>query len=118
MDTVRLREIQRPTGVKRLLEAYVSRTGIAPRSYEIRELQELPANVRKVVLRAMRQGQPWSCWARGSAIWLFTGEMSLPLSRERGTPVLIVRCYGEDGELRDSGTWRQDVLGSWSRCAD
>lgn len=119
MDTNRLRRIQQPSAVKRLLEGYVSRAALLPEgSYEIRSPYELPLNVRRLVARATRQGQLWSCWARGSQIWLFTCEMSLSLSRERGIPVLLVRCYGEDAELKDAGTWRPDALGTWSRCAD
>ena len=44
--------------------------------------------------------------------------MSLPLSRERGAPVLTVRLQNEDGEVVDSGTWAFDPMGAWSRCAD
>jgi hypothetical protein len=43
--------------------------------------------------------------------------MSLALSCERGVPVLLVNAYGEDAELTDSGVWRYDLSGTWSRCA-
>lgn len=119
METLRLRRIQEPSRVERLLDAYVSRTRILPHgSYQLRDPRELPPSLRGVVSRATAQGEAWACWAQGSHIWLFTCEMSLALSRERGAPVLLVRQYNEDGEVTDSGTWRFDAAGAWTRCAD
>ena len=119
METLRLRQLQDPARVSALLEAYISRAGILPKdAYQVRDRSELPNRVQMVVSRAAAQGQAWSGWARGDQLWLFTCEMSLPLSRERGTPVLIVRVHNEQGEVTDSATWRYDPLGTWSRCAD
>ncbi|HMK21954.1 MAG TPA: hypothetical protein VK466_06445 [Terriglobales bacterium] len=119
METLRLRRIQEPSRVESLLEAFIARAHILPEgAYQIRNVRELPAGLEAVVTRAIAQGQVWSCWARAAEIWLFTCDMSLPLSRERGTPVLMVRVYGEDAEVMDSGTWRYDPLGTWGRCAD
>lgn len=119
METLRLRRMQEPSRVQRLLEAYVSRANILPEgSYPVRDARELPPRLKVVIARALAQGHVWACWARTSQIWLFTCEMSLPLSRERGAPVVAVRGYDEDGELKESGTWRIDALGNWSRCAD
>jgi hypothetical protein len=118
METLRLRRIQEPSRVESLLEAYISHTGIVPEgAYQIRDRRDLPTRVQTIVSRARAQGHVWSGWARGAHIWLFTCEMSLPLSRERGAPVLLVRLYNEEGEVTDSGTWRYQ-LGTWSRCAD
>jgi hypothetical protein len=36
---------------------------------------------------------------------LFTAEMFLPLSRERGNPVLRVNRYNDCGELMEAGDW-------------
>lgn len=119
METRRLRQLQEPTRVTSLLEAYISRTRILPKdAYQVRDRSELPNRVQTIVSRAIAQGQVWSGWARGDQLWLFTCEMSLPLSRERGAPVLIVRLHDEQGEVTDSGAWRYDPLGTWSRCAD
>ncbi len=119
METLRLRRIQQPSRVERLLEAYISRAGVLPEdAYQVRDRSELPGRVQAIVTRAIAQGQVWSGWARGALVWLFTCEMSLPLSRERGAPVLTVHLHNEEGEVMDSGTWRYDPLGSWSRCAD
>ena len=118
METLRLRRIQEPSRVETLLEAYISRARILPEgTHQIRDRRELPNRVQTIVSRAQAQGHVWSGWARGADLWLFTCEMSLPLSRERGAPVLIVHLYNEDGEVLDSGTWRYQ-LETWSRCAD
>jgi hypothetical protein len=42
--------------------------------------------------------------------------MSLPLSRERGAPVLRVDLYDEAAELKDAGVWVTDQEGKWTRC--
>jgi hypothetical protein len=118
MDTLRLRRIQEPARVESLLDAYLAHAGILPKgAYQVRDRRELPNRLQTIVSRAKAQGHVWSGWARGAQVWLFTCDMSLPLSRERGAPVLMVRLYNEEGEVMDSGTWRYQ-LGSWSRCAD
>jgi hypothetical protein len=118
METLRLRRIQEPSQVESLLEAYISRARILPEgAYQVRDRRELPNRVQAIVSRTKALAQVWSGWVRGAHVWLFICEMSLPLSRERGTPVLIVRLYNEDGEVVDSGTWRYQ-LGTWARCAD
>jgi len=119
METLRLRRIQQPSRVERLLEAYVSRAGVLPHgSYQLRDARGLPPSVRGVIARATTQGETWSCWAHGSHLWLFVCEMSLALSRERGAPVIVVRQYNEEAEVTDSGTWRFDATGTWTRCGD
>ena len=119
METLRLRRIQEPSRVERLLDACISRTTmLPPGSYQLRDPGEFPPSLKSVVSRASSLGETWSCWAHGARIWLFVCEMSLALSRERGAPVLLVRQYNEDGEVADSGTWRFDGVSAWTRCAD
>jgi hypothetical protein len=119
METLRLRRIQEPSRVERLLEAYVSRAGIVPvDAYQIRNRSELPRALEVLLLRAIEEGQVWSCWADAARIWLFTCHMSLAMSRERGAPVLLVQLYGEHAELQDSGAFRFDPQGRWSRITD
>lgn len=119
METRRLRRMQEPSRVERLLDAYISRTAILPpNSYQVRDPRDLPRSLRSVVALATAQGESWVCWANSSRMWLFVCEMSLALSRERGTPVIVVRQYNEDADVTDSGTWRFDALGAWTRCAD
>src|SRR5262245_38054096 len=117
METHRLHFIREPARVERFLAAYVSRNSLIPDdSYRVRAESELPLTLRLVVARAVADGRVWSCWARGSQVWLFTCAMSLELSCERGMPVLLVNAYGEDAELTDSGVWRFDLTGTWTRC--
>jgi hypothetical protein len=120
METLRLRRIQEPSRVERILNAYISRTASLPYdAYQIRDPSNLPKQLQVVLARALREGHVWACWAHGPQhLWLFTCHVSLVLSRERGAPVILVRLYGADGELKDSGTWRFDPEGNWARCAD
>ncbi len=119
METLRLRRMQEPSRVERLLEAYVARAGCLPNdAYQLRDPRELPRGLHAVLTRAVEEGQAWSCWARGAEIWLFTCHMSLALSRERGAAVLLVQRYAEDAQLQDSGAWRFDPQGTWTRCSD
>jgi hypothetical protein len=119
METLRLRRIQEPSRVERLLDAYISRANILPSdSYQVRRPDELPGKLRVVVARAIEQGEVWACWASRSHVRLFTCHLSLDLSRERGAPVILVRVYDEAADLTDSGAWRYDPLGTWTRCAD
>ena len=118
METLRLRKIQQPSQMERLLEALVTRAKIVPaEAYQIRDRKALPPALERALAAGEPEGRVWGCWAHGSQLWLVSGEMSLPLSRERGAPVLNVRIYGEDGELRDAGTWVPDHHGKWQRCA-
>ncbi|MGO9802783.1 MAG: hypothetical protein ACLPTM_10585 [Steroidobacteraceae bacterium] len=119
METLRLRRIQEPSRVERLLEAYISRAGIVPaNAYQVRNPSELPRALQALLVRAIEEGQVWACWADAARIWLFTCHMSLALSRERGAPVLLVQLYGEHAELQDSGAFRFGPQGNWSRCTD
>jgi hypothetical protein len=118
METHRLHFMREPARVERLLDAYVARTSRIPDdSYRVRAVSELPMSLRLVVARAVAEGRVWTCWARGSEVWLFTSEISLELSRARGVPVLLVNAYREDAELTDSGVWRYDPTGTWRRWA-
>lgn len=119
METLRLRRIQEPSRVERLLEAYISRAADLPDdAYQVRDSSELPPSLRLIVSRAIEHGEVWSCWARGSQLWLFTCHMSLERSRERGAPVIVLQVYGEDAELKETAAWRFDPLGVWVRCPD
>jgi hypothetical protein len=118
METVRLRRIQEPSRVERLLEGFATHGGLlSTNCYQIRTSRSLSPQLQRVVARATEKGHVWACWADSYHTWLFTGEMSLLLSRERGTPVLQVDRYDEAGELQDSGAWVTDENGKWSRCS-
>ena len=117
METMRLRKIQAPSQVERLLESYVARADLLPKdSFQIRTTRALSPQLQRVVTRATQKGHVWACWADSYHTWLFTCEMSLALSRERGAPVLLIEQYDEAGELKESATWMSDQEGKWRRC--
>jgi hypothetical protein len=119
METLRLRSIQNPSHVGRLLEELVSRATLLPKEgQQVHDRDTLPPQLRAVVNRAAAEGRVWACWASSQEITLFTCEMSLPLSRERGSPVLLVNRYDDSGELKDVGTWVADPQGKWRRFAE
>jgi hypothetical protein len=119
METLRLRRIQQPSEVRRLLEEFVSHGSFLPKdSYRILDPSALSPQLRRVLAGEAEQGHVWACWANNFQTWLFTCEMSLTASRERGAPVLKVTLYGEMGELKDTGTWLAAREGEWSRCVE
>ena len=117
METLRLRKLQEPSQVTRLLELCVTRSQWVPEgAYQIRDPTGLPEVLRGVLAQTIEKGQVWACWEEGVHLWVFTAEMSLGLSRERGAPVLQVNSYGEDGVLKETGHWTADRDGKWGRC--
>ena len=119
METRRLRTIQQPSHIERLLDALVSRANLLPKDgYQIRDPAALPLQLQTLITQATQEGRVWGCWVNSFETCLFTCEMSLPRSRERGSPVLLVNRYGESGELQDAGSWTSDPEGTWRRCAD
>ena len=119
MEIVRfLCKIRHPSKLEELLESYILHSDVVPQgSYQIHQPGSVPREVRKVLTQAVKKGQTWSCWAHGLRTWLFTCDMCRPLSRERGAPVLQVSLYGDDGGLRDRGSWMPDQHGKWCRDA-
>lgn len=119
METMRLRSIQQPGRVDRLLELFIIGTNRVPQdAYHVRSPSGLSHDLRVVVQEAQQKHRAWSVWTDDHGTWLFTGEMSLALSRERGTPVLQVFAYSEYGELLETGFWTHGKHGNWQRCAD
>jgi hypothetical protein len=119
METMRLRNLQHPSQIEVLLETLVSRGDLLPKgSYRIRDPKALSSQLQMIATQAASEGRIWASWANTHYIWLFTCEMSLHLSRERGTPVLLVNRYDENGELQDTGSWTADAEGKWQRCGD
>jgi hypothetical protein len=119
VETVRLLNLQQRSQIEVLLETLVSRAGLVPKdAYRIRDAKALSPQLQMIITRATSEGRVWVCWSNPHYYWLFTGEMSLDLARERGAPVLLVNRYDENGELEDSGPWTTDSAGKWQRCAD
>ena len=106
-----------PAHAERLLHALVVRANLVPEgAHQIRNFDSMPKELRIITaLAAATNGHIWSCWTHEQRTWLFTGELSLPQSRTRGVPVLLVDAYNEDGP-KDSGLWAYRE-GMWQRCA-
>ena len=118
MEALGLRAVQRPFHVGRLLQALVSHRNLVPKNcHQILSVRELSPPLRRIVALASATGHVWACWADNFHTWLFTCEMSLPLSRKRSAPVLEVSVYDEAGELKEAGAWVAGRDGNWSRCA-
>lgn len=117
-ETLRLRTLQQPSHVERLLENLVSHAELVPPgAHPLRDLASVPRELRSAAIQATKHGRAWSCWEHDFRNWMFTAEMSLALSRERGRPVLQVDVHDENG-FRHSGLWMADRDGKWSRCGD
>jgi len=118
METVRLRAMQQPSRVERLLVAFALRSGIMnPDAFMVRDQRAVPAVLQGVIFQAMRNDRAWCAWRDASRISLLTCEMLLEPSRAYGSPVLNVQLYDEDGELKDSDSWVVDREGKWRRGA-
>jgi hypothetical protein len=119
VDTMRLRTIQSPNRVEKLLEALISSANLLPAGcYRVHTRSALGPRLYQLSLKAAKEDKVWSGWSDDRHLWLVTGEMSLELSRERGAPVLQVNVYGEDTGLQDSGQWFADREGRWHRTTD
>ena len=117
-QTLRLRKLQEPTHLSRLLDALILRAELVPPdAYQIRSADSVPSELRNIAKLAVHSGRVWSCWGHGVRVWLFTAEMPLDLSRERHRPMVRVDVYGDDG-LSGSSLWTTDRDGKWQRCAD
>ena len=119
METKRLRTIQQPSNLERLLDAYITRSDVVPKdAYQIRDPNSLVPLLKRIAVQAGAEGRVWACWEYGAQQWLFTAEMSLSQSRERRTPVLSINRYNDNAELMEGGNWLLDPDGIWRRCAE
>ena len=106
-ETARLQRLrQQPAHAERLLHSLVVRANLVTEgAHQIRNFASVPKELRITAgLAATTNGHIWSCWTHEGRTWLFTGELSLPLSRARGVPVLLVDVYDDAGP-KDSGLW-------------
>ena len=118
-EIARLKKLcQQPAHAERLLHALVVRANLVPQgAHQIRNFASMPKALRIIAsMAATTNGHAWSCWRHETRTWLFTGELSLPQSRARGVPVLLVDVYDEAGS-QDSGLWAYRQ-GTWQRCAN
>ena len=116
METLRLRSIQNPSHVGRMLEGLIEAETLVPSGcQQVHDLDALPLKLRALVCRAVEEGRVWACRMGAHESYLFTCEMSLAQSRERGAPVLLVNRYDDHAELKESGTWLSDPDGKWRK---
>jgi len=119
-ETAQPRKLQQqPAHAERLLHALVVRANLVPEgAHQIHNFASVPKELRIIArLAASTNGHACSCWTHEHRTWLFTGELSLPQSRARGVPVLLIDVYDEEGP-KDSGLWMIARDGKWSRCDD
>jgi len=117
-ETARLKKLQQqPAHAERLLHTLVVRANLVPEgAHQICSFSSMPKALRIIAgMAATTSGHAWSCWTHEGRTWLFTGELSLPQSRARGVPVLLIDVYDETGS-QDSGLWAYRQ-GMWQRCA-
>jgi hypothetical protein len=112
-----LRTLQQPSHIDGLLKSLVKSMNIVPEDAdEVHDRGELPSALQKAIITATKAGQSWCAWMDAAFhSWLFLGELSVPLSRELGSPVLQLRYHREHG-LRETGIWLIDRQGKWHRC--
>jgi hypothetical protein len=117
MQTTRMFAYQKPSRVETLLDALVQERGQLPSQVlKVIDRSQLPSTLQKVVFRTQKSGQVWRAWTNADQIWLFVAEMSLELARERGSPVLQVGIFREDGKLHRSQVWVHLKDGTWQQC--
>ena len=117
MQTMKLRAMQDPGRTVELLDSFIRHEGRLTRdSHRLTEGGELTPSLEKLAIRSIEDGNVWRAWTDDRAIWLWTCEVSLNLSRERGMPVMAVSRYDEFGAMEESGTWVCLGNDSWQRC--
>src|SRR5579862_8567270 len=109
--------LQQPSHIDGLLRSLVKSLAVLPdESNVVTKPSELPSALQRVVGQAIKSGQSWMAWQdNGVHVWLFVAEMSMPLSRERGSPVLEMKHYQGDG-LKETAYWVVDRQANWQRC--
>ncbi len=117
METMKLRAIQLPGNAGELLDSFIRTEGhLADDSRELRRERELTPSLEKLAQRSLDDGGVWRAWTDERVMWLWSSEVSLARSRERGMPVMEVRRYDENGNVEESGTWVRVRPDQWQRC--
>src|ERR1700751_1775252 len=77
METMRLRIIQQPKTVDRLLESFVTGTSLVPPdAYQLRTASALPHHALKSAAhQAQQKDRAWCAWTDDNRTWLFPAEM-------------------------------------------
>lgn len=117
MQTMKLRAIQQPGTTGELLDSFIRAEGnLARDSRELKRERELTPTLEKVAQRSLDGGAVWRAWTDDREMWLWSSEVSLELSRERGMPVMEIRRYNESGNVEEAGTWVRVRADEWQRC--
>jgi hypothetical protein len=118
MHTMRLFAYQRPSRIAALLDSLVqSRGQLSATALKVTDCSELPSALQRIVIKSQHTQQVWSAWNDAQGISLYTAEMSLELSRERGCPALQVGTYEMNGKLMGWKLWACLNDGTWQQCA-
>jgi hypothetical protein len=114
LDDAWLDEIQQPAQAERLLEAFARASGVLPGgARRVRKRKALPDELQRIVSHAVAHA--WVAFSSGSDYWLFTGVVSVALTRLLKAPVLQVNSYAKNGTLIDAGAWTFQRDTQWSR---
>ncbi len=117
MQTMKLRAMQHPGQAVELLDSFILCEGRLPsESHRLTHGSQLTPSLEKLASRSLEDGNVWRAWTDDRVIWLWTCEVSLDRSRERGMPVMEVARYDESGTIEESGTWVCLGNDSWQRC--
>ena len=103
--------------IDRLLRSLIKFVDVVPIEADtVNEYSELPSSwLKDVVIAAPSAGRTWRGYMDDRLrVWLFVTELSLPLSRKLGAPVLQVSFYRESG-LQERGYWSVDRHSTWRR---
>ena len=118
MKTMKLRMLQRPSRLEALFESLIkSRNWVPPDAPRVTERSELPSTLQKLAAKTAKAGGAWLAWSSYDGIRFFVAEMSLELSRERGSATLKVSCYKDQGKLEQYSHWVRLDDDSWQPCA-
>lgn len=118
MQTMKLAALQAPSRVQTLLESLMQARLTPGGARRITDRYELPSSLQKIVIKCRSAEKAWNAWTDDYVTCLFTAEMSLARSRERGCATLHVGRYDMNGRMREWQIWVMLNDGTWQRCAE
>jgi hypothetical protein len=116
MKTMKLRTLQQPSRLEAQLESLVkSQNWVPADAPRVTDRSELPSVLQKLAAKTVKAGGAWWAWSSYDGIRFFVTEMSLELSRERGSPALKVSYYNDQGKLQQYSHCVRLADGTWQR---
>ena len=116
MKTTKLRTLQQPSQLEALLGSLVTSQNWVPADApRVTDCNELPSVLQKLAAKIVKAGGAWQAWSSYDGIRFFMTEMSLELSRERGSPALKVSYYNDQGKLQRYSHWVELADRTWQR---